>query len=341
MEEAVVTLYKVRLCGFYNDVDEHQFASLAETMRSLLGWTATLPSIGESSTYSVDEDADILRAFCLDLKDLGGGRYLLATWNELPSVEDGVQMLQVTSQIGAANISAVELDPMSLPGYPAFFCIDTRSKRVVNIRFDQRLNGSRQFQRFMGGYLASMSPWCVWNADDENELLGYSDDEGDDPAITEGAVAKFATTLSRLESQDQYIRDHWDEVRKVIRRATIDPEVEAHKTFLDSALQLLGLPVNNRLRADINFQYEFKTRLTQEKLEAVITQHEQNVGDAWDDVGFVFAKESQKVHWLSGAIARDKKQFDVERSDNGMINVESLADYMRDNFDVVMGLFDE
>jgi hypothetical protein len=89
MEEVTLTLYRVRQCGFYNDESQHQFATLAETMRSLLQWTGTLGSIGESSTYSIDEDADILRAFCIDMKDLGGGRYLLATWNELPTVEEG------------------------------------------------------------------------------------------------------------------------------------------------------------------------------------------------------------------------------------------------------------
>ena len=161
MEEATLTLYKINLCGFYDQNEKRRFATLAETMRSLLQWTGTLDSIGESSTYDIDEDADILRAFCLDIRDLGGGRYLLATWNELPTVEDGVQILQVESPIGAADISAVEVDTFSLPGYPAFFCIDTRRHRTINIKFDQRLNGSRQFQKFVSGFLTSASQWCV------------------------------------------------------------------------------------------------------------------------------------------------------------------------------------
>lgn len=340
MEEATLTLYRVRECGFYNESDEHQFASLAETMRSLLRWTTTLASIGESSTYSADEDADILRAFCLDLRDLGAGRYLLATWNELPTVEEGVQILQVQSPIGAADISAVEVDALSLPGYPAFFCIDTRRYKVVNIRFDQRLNGSRQFQKFVTGFLASASPWCVWDEDDEEALLGYSDDDSDDPVMAEGAVAKFATGIVRLEAEENYIRENVNEIRKVIRRATVDPEVESHKRFLDSAFELAGLPVNNRLRAEIKFQYEFKTRLTPEKLDAMINAHEANPLDNWDDVGFVFARESQKIHWLSGSIARRKRNVDVRRADGGMIDVESLATFIRENPAQIFDVFD-
>lgn len=341
MEEATLTLYRVRQCGFYNEVDDHQFATLAETMRSLLRWIATLASIGESSTYGVDEDADILRAFCIDLRDLGGGQYLLATWNELPSVEEGVQVLQVESAIGAADISAVQVDALSLPGYPAFFCIDTRRQRVVNIRFDQRLNGSRQFQRFVAGFLTSASPWCVWNAADEEELVGYSDEEGADPQIVEGVVARFATSMVRVDAGVSYIRDHVHDIRKIIRRATVSPEIEAHKTFLDSAFELAGLPVNNRLRADINFQYQFKTRLTPLKLDAVIAAHEANPSDSWDDVGFIFARESQKVHWLSGSIARTKKQLDVNRSQGGIIDVESLATYIGENPSRIFDAFDQ
>lgn len=341
MEEATLTLYRVRLCGFYDNDDEHQFATLAETMRSLLQWTKTLGSIGESSTYAIDEDADILRSFCIDLRDLGGGRYLLATWNELPTVEEGVQVLQVDSQIGAADISAIEVDALSLPGYPAYFGIDTRKQRVVNIKFEQRLNGSRQFQRFVHGYLSSASPWCVWDADDEERLVGYSDDDEDDVEVADGVVSKFATAMCRVGGADDHIRERCTDIRKIIRRAVIEPEVELHKTFLDSAFEVAGLPINNRLKAGINFQYEFKTRLTPDKLEAVIAQHENSPGDSWDDVGFVFAKESQKVHWLSGSVARVQRQMNVRRAQGGGIDVESLCVFLREHFDEVLGSFNE
>lgn len=341
MEEATITLYRVRSCGFYDQAEQHQFATLAETMRSLLRWTQTLASIGESSTYSIDVDADILRAFCLDIRDLGGGKYLLATWNELPTVEEGVQILQVESKIGAADISAVQVDALSLPGYPAFFCVDTRRQRVINIRFDQRLNGSRQFQKFISGYLTSASVWCVWDADDEERLVGYSDDDSEDPLIAEGVVAKFETGFVRVSADEDYIRGRCDDIRKIVRRAVIDPEVARHKAFLDSAFEVAGLPINNRLKADINFHYEFKVRLTPEKLEGVIANYQNDETDSWNDVGFVLAKEGQKIHWLSGHVARGKFQLNVTRLNGGMIDVESLAVCMSENLTGIMDSFDE
>lgn len=341
MEEATITVYRIKFCGFYDAAEEYRFATLAEIMRSMLRWAGTLESIGESSTYSTDEDADILRAFCLDIRDLGGGRYLLATWNELPTVEEGVQVLQVDSRIGAADISAVQVDPFSLPGYPAFFCIDTRRRRVLNLRFEHRLNGSRQFQRFVAGFLTSASPWCVWNAADDRQLVGYSDDSSDNPRILEGAVARFETGLLRMSSDDDHIRERCADIRKIVRRAVIDPEVKSHKSFLDSAFEVAGLPINNRLKANINFQYEFKTRLTPEKLAGVIANYEEDGDSNWNDVGFVFAREGQKIYWLSGSIARNKFQLDVARSQGGMIDIGSLTNYMARHIVRILDSFNE
>jgi hypothetical protein len=181
----------------------------------------------------------------------------------------------------------------------------------------------------------------VWDADDEEILVGYSDDDSDDPELVEGVIARFETGLVRVSSDEDHIRDHCLDIRKIVRRAVINPEVASHKAFLDSAFEVAGLPVNNRLKADINFQYEFKTRLTPEKLSGVIANYEENETESWNDVGFVFAREGQKIHWLSGAIAREKFQIDVDRADGGMIDVESLANYMTEHFSRIVDSFDE
>ncbi|MEZ5484580.1 MAG: hypothetical protein R3F01_05410 [Lysobacteraceae bacterium] len=331
MEEVTQTLYQVRNCGFYV-ADEFRFATCGEAFQGFRTWTETLESVGDSSTYSPSEDDDILRAFCLDVRELQTpGRWLLVTWNELATVDEGVQVVETASRIGNAHVSAVEVDAHNLPGYPAYFCIDTEGGVVLNLRFDQRLNGSRQFQRFMQGYLAGTSPWCVWNADDPNELLGYEAENGQ--GIEKGAVPEFSTTLTRVARRDDFIRQNVNNIRKVVHKASVNPVIEEHKVFLDSSFRLLGLPVNNRLKAEIPFQYEFKTRLTAEKINLIINEYRELVNPVWDDVGFVFARQSNKIHWLSGSVARSKQQVDVERVDGGMIDVESLMAYLNENFD--------
>lgn len=328
MEEATVTSYSVAMCGFYAE-EVRKLGGSKSVFRSFYDWAEGLASIGESSTYSVSEDDDILRAFCIDVHSLDQkDSWLLVTWNELEHTEEGVQVVEVASKIGEANISAVEVDAMNLPGYPAYFYIDAARGVILNFRFEHRLNGSRQFQRFILGFLTSCSPWCVWNEDDESDLLGYA---GKNLEIIDGVEPKFKTSLGRVAGRLDFIRENRENIRKVIRRASIDPKIEDHKSFLDLSFGILGMPPNNRLKAEIGFHYEFKMRFNEERLEQVIARYNEGCDDPWDDVGFTMARDSQKIHWLSGSVARERVQMDVGRSENGMINMQDLVGYLNAN----------
>lgn len=330
MEEVTITSYKVGVCGFYIE-EARRFGGVKATFRKFNRWVGGLGSIGESSTYQASEDDDILRAFCIDIRQLDcDDRWLLVTWNELEHVDEGVQVVEVASKIGDANISAVEVDAMNLPGYPAYFYIDAARGVVLNLRFEQRLNGSRQFQRFVLGFLTSCSPWCVWDEDDDERLLGYAPIDGD---VVDGAVPKFKTNLGRVAGRLDFVRENRENIRKVIRRANIDPKIEEHKSFLDLSYSILGMGPNNRLKAEIGFQYEFKMRFNEERLERVIARYEEGRDDPWDDVGFVMARDAQKIHWLSGSVARDKVRIDVGRLENGMIDMDDLVEFLNADAD--------
>lgn len=332
MEDVTLTLYKVSSCGFYSD-SGHHFATLDEVFRSFSAWVGGLASIGESSTYAEDVNSDILRAFCMGAREVGDGLFVVSTWNELASVSDGIQILKMDSPIGDPGVTSVSVDALSLPGYPSYFVVDCATEKLLNLRFEQRLNGSRQFQRMMQGFLSVASDWCVKNSD--GDIVGYSDDEADDVMVEAGVEAKFSTRLCRVSAEYDYLRGRCLDIRKVVRRASISPVIAEQKVFLDSAFSIAGMPVNNRLRADVNFEYKFKTRLTPEKLEGIILQYEDNSGDDWEDVGFEFARQSGKVHWLSGSAAKKPSSLPVARTDSGMIDFESICSYVESNPGVI------
>jgi hypothetical protein len=336
MEEVTVTLYKINKCGFFLD-GNFLFGSIANTFAGMGRWLTGLGSIGETSTYSPNEDDDILRAFCVDARQLAApGLSLIVTWNELARVEEGVQVLEVNSQIGHAQVNTVAVDAMSLPGYPAFFCVDSNRGYILNIRFEHRLNGSRQLQKFIQGFLASASEWCVWDGVDDGRLIGYGER---DQEVADGANPEFSHVLMRVAGETDYLRQNSENVRKIIKRALISPQIEEHKTFLDIAFKRIGLPVNNRLRASIPFQYEFKTRINREKFDGIVAEYENRLADdSWTDVGFTLARESSKIHWLSGGIARSKIMLDVRREDGGMVSIDHLVDVLGGK---IVGMIDE
>lgn len=337
MENLTATLYAIHECGFYSD-DEYKFGNIREVFQDFIKWTEGLANIGESSTYEIDEDDDFLRSFCIDVRELAiNDVYVVATWNELPRFDDGVQVLQVQSKVGHAAVQAVPIDAMSLPGYPAYYCIDARNRVSVNLRFEQRLNGSRQFQKYINGFLQGYSCWCVWDQEDDGSLLGYNNIDSSD--YDDSLESKFSTSLYHKAGKIDHIRENVSRIRKVKRRAYVNPQVKEEKSFIDKSFELLGLPINNRLRAPMRYQFELKRHLTLDQLNGIIREFEnRNAADAWSDTGFVFARESSKTYWLRKSIARESFSIDVKRSEDGhMIDIDSLVEYLNENFDKLVG----
>lgn len=331
--EATLTLYKISECGLYRE-ESHELAGARDVLSGLGQWVESLSSIGESATYTPNSDDDIMRAFCMDMREIKTHVYVFASWNEVPRLEDGMQVLSVNSKIGSASVSNVELDAMSLPGYPAYFVIDAANRKILNIRFDvNRLNGSRQLQQYIKGYIEGFSPWCLWDEDDPNKLLGYVNDETGEILDLE---SRFSTRLARNSTNVEFIKRNVHKIRKVIRRVSASPMIEEEKKFIERAFSFLGWQPNNRLRAPLGFQYEFKTKVTPEKLENMLEKYSTEADDKWSDVGFVMARESQKVHWLSGAIARRKIEVDVPETLPGVIDIDALSTFVEKNAEDLM-----
>ncbi len=326
MEEVNVTAYKVSSCRFYDEARGEQFGDLVAVMEDFQGWIDALGTIGETSTFEPKDKDNFLHVYCFDAREIpgGSGAYLICTWNESENNEDSIQLLSVNTPIGQPDLSTVDIDPQTRPGYPAYFVVVPERDLMLNMRFEHRLNGSQGFKRYILGFMTECSSYCVWSKNDENKLLGYS---GTGRLEKDAAyIPEFAYQLLRRAEDIQFLRRQVGNIRKVVRRAVVRPTIEEHKTFLDHALILLGLRPNNRLKADINFEYEFKTRLTEAKLNGIIENYEENeAGQHWPDVGFVMAKMSQKVHWLSGKYAKEKCRIDVSRNTGGLINAEALA----------------
>lgn len=329
-DEVNISLFSIRRCGYFDDATGQQFGDLAGAAEDLIDWLDGLGTIGESVTFDPKEDDPFLRVFCFDARPIPGrNAYLIATWNESESDEDEIQLLRMDAAIGDADVSVVTIDPTSLPGYPAYFVFLPDSGQVMNLRFEHRRNGSPAFQRYITAFLAGCSRHCVWDSKNSAKLLGYAEDG---KTLGEDYEPAFEYQLVRRQGNIDWIRGQVSNIRKIKRKATVRPVIEAHRSFLDDAFIMLGLKRNNRLKADINFEYEFKTHLTLDKLNKIIEHCSNGVDeeDAWNDVGFEMAKASGKTHWISGSYAREKDVLNVPRTEGGMHDTAALAAILGD-----------
>ncbi|WP_146152029.1 hypothetical protein [Ahniella affigens] len=289
-----------------------------------MDWVKGLKSVGESSTYSATEDDGFHRAFCVDAVRLKKhDAYLFFMWNELATQDKGVSVLPMGSPIGRAKIAPVKIDAMDMPGYPSYFCVVPASGHVVNFRYSDRLNGSPAFQRYVTGFLSGFSPMVVRDSAEQTLILGYGIGGTVNP---KAAFPLFATGEVRNPANIELLRNRCADIRKVVAKVPIRPVIAGQKTFLDAAREFVFLPVNNRLKASIPFRYEFKTKLTLAQLNTIISGHLQD-GDKHvaTDIGFTFAKESQSVKWLSGGLARDEIDLNIQFDKHDRLDFPTLA----------------
>lgn len=328
MEELTATLYGVSKCRYHDENAATSFCDLGLVLDDLQAWLKGLASIGESCTYEPSQDDSFLRTFCLDIKPLEIERaVLVATWNELSSVEDGVQLISSGAAIGEAEVSTVAIDALSVPGYPAFFVLLPEKSLLLNLRFEQRLNGMSAFRRFVLGFMQESAKWCVWQQD--NKLLGYAEDQ---EVVVGDFLPEFATSMGRRASNLDWFRQEVGNIRKIVHRKLIRPVIESHRTYLDMTFEFLGLKPNKRLRANIDFECDFKIRLNEDKLQKIIDEYERvGLDDGWTDVGFVMAKDGQKKHWLSGSICREKILKDIRRTESGTIDIDHLVEILNES----------
>ncbi|MFC5441661.1 hypothetical protein [Rhodanobacter ginsenosidimutans] len=328
MEDITATLYGISVCRYHDEDAADSFCDLGLVLEDIQEWLGGLASIGESCTYEPSQDDSFLRTFCLDIKPLASDRaVLVVTWNELSSVEDGVQLISAGSAIGEAEVSTVAIDALSVPGYPAFFVLLPQENLLLNLRFEQRLNGMSAFKRFVLGFMQESAKWCVWQQNDK--LLGYAEDQ---QSVTGNFLPEFATSMSRRASNLDWFRREVGNIRKVVHRKLIRPVIESHRTYLDMTFGFLGLEPNRRLRADIDFEYDFKIRLTEDKLQKIFDEYEQTaLDDGWTDVGFILARDAQKKHWLSGSICREKISKDIRRTESGTIDIDHLVEILNES----------
>lgn len=117
---------------------------------------------------------DILRTYCYSIVD-NSGEYLITTWNENADVNGKMASIDVRGMTGLASVEAVEPLPGYIPGYPAFFWFIPDRNIFATIQINTRMNGRKNLENFLFGFLAKHSKYVIYNKEADNifNILGY------------------------------------------------------------------------------------------------------------------------------------------------------------------------
>lgn len=322
LEEAKVTFYKIAKCGYYRPRgDEHVFGTLPDMLEDLASWSQR-KDLGETLTFTPGEDGPNLGVYLLGTNHLHGHR-LVALWNATPETDGKVASVSAVSQVGNPEVFMNAIEPNSIPGYSTYFWFIPDAPFFAAIRFQHRSSGHYQLQTYLQSFLRNFGRHVVFDDDVQDPaILGYCERPG---AKVLNLRGRFRSELFTKAGEHELLIRRATSIRKVIRKSTLSLERRDQRAMWQRLLEFSGMREPTARPADVKLGYELEVSLTEADVRELIAQWEDEENQTeWDDLGFVFSGEANKIHWISRSIARDTFELDVQRENPEHVDGESL-----------------
>ncbi|MAV29581.1 MAG: hypothetical protein CL866_01215 [Cycloclasticus sp.] len=339
IENVKLQFYRISKMGYYRfGQDQPEFGSTSEIFEELSGWVRRdNKALSETCTYELEDGEDEYRAFCFDLvKNRLTGDFVIVTWNETSTNEGRVVTVDGTQSVGNADVNFTDLPEGSIPGYATYFWVVPEHDVFASIRFHHSLLiGKKSFDRYIKEFVAKFTSFVVTEeTEDGVEILGYSDNNDEVYHLN----ADFKSYLYRKPGQIEYIKQNIDSVTKIIRKNELNPQVELHRTMWQKFLESIRVrPEENRLTDDIKIKYEIPFTPSEDEVDEIIAEWEENHESKWDDIGFKFESDPQ-IKWLSHSVAKDEFEIDVTRDNDEIVEAHSLLDALTESRNVYLRL---
>ena len=308
--DARIRFYEITQCGYY-DHGSFQFGGITDILENLKTWITDRP-LNETQTYSIDPDnneSDLLRTFCYSV-DSNSGEYLMTTWNENADVGGKQAAIDGRGITGSATIETAEPPEGYIPGYPAFFWFIPNRNIFATIQLNTRLNGRRNLNSYLQGFLEQRSKYVVFDETrEEYKILGYGLSKDDYDVRLQ---PRFNSALKKQPGVIEYIRNNRASIRKMIKKDKFKTSRNENVTNWQAVCRIfMGRSVNTVLQNEHKVSIELEMTPTISELEDIIAQWEidkQTYPSA--DVGFDFIRGTQ-TWWLGHSIASDSFDLDI------------------------------
>lgn len=329
--EVRVKFFRIDRLGYFRrHSSQPAYGKKLGTLNDLRAWISG-KTLSETSTYSPTEEQDenILHTYCYNVDTNSSDDYLLTLWNETATTEGAVASVNVTGHVGSAAVTAAEVPEGYKPGYPSYFWFPGGKSVYATIQINNRLNGRRNLEEFVKGFLAKYSKHAVVETSDEGEevVAGYS--KTGKKRDIDGCRPSFKSTEFRKPGNHSFIRSNRQQIRKLVRRDLLQFQYVENLSLWQALYRNFSGESSKPVRTgEHEIQYEVEYTPTSGELEQVIN-HWQNERDAdgsvqaFQDIGFKLQGDS-KVHWLSSSLASEKVALDVRFQNHAVVDTELL-----------------
>lgn len=325
-EDVRIDFYSVRRCGYYKRGESTpQFGGLDEVLLELRDWAFDgRKPLSETCTYEIAEGDSFLHTYCFDSKVAKNKDVFLVTWNETETLEGAMATVNGTDLAGQAKVRSTSVLPGHIPGYPTYFWFIPSSNAFATLRFSkQRANGHSALKRLISEFLAKCGSHAVYakpNAESEIEIIGYR--KGPKDKVID-VHPHFESKQKRFPGKLEYLRKNRSKVLKVIRKSTLTSESPDDRSLWQKLLGNMGVVTEAGLKGELKVKSELPFIPSEQQMEEMIAQWDEDSGSKWIDVGFKLRGEKD-IKWLSHTAVKTIVSLDVVRDASGVISTSSI-----------------
>ncbi len=315
----VYDLTKIGLYEGYSDEAAHLGGT--RIFDEIKGWAYDSGRpVSETCTYVTN--GHVHESYCLGAAELKG-QYLFTLWNRVPNSKSGVGLINGSTAANKAKISIKKIGRDDIPGYPSYFWVLPRRKKIVAIRIENAHLGINHFRTYVRSFLEGFCSHAVY---DDGAVVGYSDeplsgDKKKSRAVNEKLRPFFHFGVHRIEADRERILERAGSITKLVK------DIFVYNSLSRKSEQLL-----EKLRASFHgldpkekkkIRISMPVSVNDGDVKELFDEYDSHDGDDEYDVGFVFSGSSH-IEWLSGAHYKQKATTDVEWIAPDQPDVEKL-----------------
>lgn len=322
MLEAKIKFFDIKKCGFYlRGNDQTQFSGMSDILQKMNQWARDGREFVNTTTYEADPDNDLRNTyFCNWHKNEINGDSILILWNEVPNDNGVIYGMNPMERPGSTDMLTTGFGSTpAIPGFPSYFWFVPEKNVFATIRFNHSVQGKKNLDCFLNGFLANKSPYRVINGDDA--VIGYSTN-GQPTGQSARIYSKFHSLGRKQEELEVELLTNLHRIRRIIKRETLQYTVEDDRKTLERVFSgLLGnTPTFNQART---ITHELQFEPTEQQLRQIIINYaELNEADAIRNVGFIY--NNGKRVMLNGTSVAFSAEINASREDNQIVTPQAL-----------------
>lgn len=322
MLEAKIKFFDIKKCGFYlRGNDQIQFSGMSDILQKLNQWARDGREFVNTTTYEADPDNDLRNTyFCNWHKNEINGDSILILWNEVPNDNGVIYGMSPMERPGSTDMLTTGFGSTpAIPGFPSYFWFVPEKNVFATVRFNHSVQGKKNLDCFLNGFLANKSPYRV--IDGDGAVIGYSTN-GQPTDQSARIYSKFHSLGRKQEELEAELLTNLHRIRRIIKRETLQYTVEDDRKTLERVFSgLLGnTPTFNQART---ITHELQFEPTEQQLRQIIINYaELNEADAIRNVGFIY--NNGKRVMLNGTSVAFSAEINTSREDNQIVTPQSL-----------------